>query len=191
MQKDRARQELQAFGSHYDYDVSYLEQILDAAPEAYEGFMALTGLARQRQAAPPEAFYAAKLLGALEEDCGPCVQLVADMAREAGIAPEQIAAVARRDPEAMTPDTLLGFWFAESLLGRSPEADSAREAVRTRWGTAGVIDLTIGTQIGRIFPMVKTGLGFGKTCQRIRLGDELVAPAKAAAGAMIETEAVA
>ena len=189
MQKDRARQELQAFGSHYDYDVSYLEQILDTAPEAYEQFMVLAELARQRQAAPPEAFYAAKLLGALEEDCGPCVQLVVDMAREAGIAPDQIAAVARRDPEAMTPDTLLGFWFAESLLGRSPEANTAREAVRTRWGTAGVIDLTLGLQIGRIFPLVKTGLGFGKTCQQIRLGDELVAPARA--GAVIEAEAVA
>ncbi len=191
MQNDRARSELRAFGAHYDYDVTYLEQILDTAPEAYERFTVLTELARHRQAAPPEAFYAAKLLGALEEDCGPCVQLVVDMAGEAGIAPEQIAAVATREPEAMTPDTLLGFWFAESLLGRSPEVDTAREAVRSRWGTAGVIDLTLGLQIGRIFHMVKTGLGFGKTCQQIRLGDEVVAPATAAAGTVIEAEAVA
>ena len=191
MQKDRARSELQAFSAHYDYDVSYLEQILETAPEAYEGFMALTELARQRQAVPPQAFYAAKLLGALEEDCGPCIQLVVDMAREAGIAPAQIASVVTRDPEAMTPDTLLGFWFAESLLGRSPEADSAREAVRSRWGTAGVIDLTLGLQIGRIFPMVKTGLGFGKTCQRIKLGDEVVVPARATVGTVVEAEAVA
>lgn len=64
---------------------------------------------------------------------------------------------------------------------RAPEEDDAREVVRGQWGEAAVIDLTLATQIGRIFPMVKAGLGFSKTCRRVHVGDRRVDVVKAAA----------
>lgn len=181
MRKFLARRALRAFSAHYGYDVGYMEQMLEISPSAFYRFAVLTKLAQQRQVAPLEAFYAAKLVGALAEDCGPCVQLVVDMAREAGLATAEIEAVLTRDEEVMSPETRLGFHFADKLLRRSLEADAAREAVRAQWGTAGVIDLTLALQIGRVFPMVKTGLGFGKTCQRVQLGGQVVEVAREAA----------
>ena len=57
-----------------------------------------------REVVPVEASFAAKITGALAEDCGPCTQLVVDMALEAGMAKDQIEAVLRRDPRAMNDD---------------------------------------------------------------------------------------
>lgn len=162
---------LNEFEAHYDYDVSYMRYMLTHAPAAYGKFATLTEASAHREAAPVEAAFAAKLVGAVAEDCGPCVQLVADMAREAGVAPEQVEAVLTRDPARMSDNTALGFRFADAVVRAAPHEDEAREAVLAQWGEAGLIDLVLGLQLGRMYPMVKKGLGFGKTCKRIQVGN--------------------
>ncbi|MDJ0949476.1 MAG: hypothetical protein QNJ94_11195 [Alphaproteobacteria bacterium] len=181
MRKSFAKRQLKAFSDRYDYDVTYMEHMLDVSPDAFFKFAGLTELAQHREAAPTEAFYAAKLVGALAEDCGPCVQLVVDMAREAGLSPGSIEGVLTRNFAKMDVDTALGFRFAEALVGRTPDLDDARDVVRAQWGEAAVIDLTLGTQIGRVFPMVKAGLGFAKSCQRVQIDDHPVDVVKEAA----------
>ena len=161
---------LNDFEAHYDYDVAYMRYMLAHAPAAYDTFAKLTDASAHREAAPLDVAFAAKLVGAVAEDCGPCVQLVADMAREAGVAPGQIEAVLTRDPAPMSDETALGFRFADAVVRAAPHEDEAREAVLAQWGEAGLIDLVLGLQLGRMYPMVKKGLGFGKTCKRIQVG---------------------
>ena len=181
MREPDARRELKAFADHYDYNVSYMANMLDISPDAYFKFSAITALAQHREAAPADAAFAAKLTGAVAEDCGPCVQLVVRMAQEAGMDDAQIEAVLTRDPSAMNQDATLGFRFADALVRRQPYLDGIRDEVEARWGEAAVIDLTFAVQIGRVFPMVKAGLGFAKTCERVRIGDHAVAVRKEAA----------
>ena len=184
MRKLMARRGLKAFSIRYGYDASYMSHMLNVSPSAFMKFAAMMKLAQHNEAAPKEAMSAAKLVGALAEDCGPCVQLAVDMAREAGVPPGSLEAVLTRDRAAMDADTLLGFLFADTLVRRAPEEDAARDAVRAEWGEAAVIDLTLAVQIGRVFPMVKAGLGYAKACQRIQVGDQpvdVVKPVKEAA----------
>jgi hypothetical protein len=75
--------------------------------------------------------------------------------------------VLRRDVGAMNDNVTLGFRFADAILHRRPGEDEVREAVRAEWGDKGVIDLTLALQVGRIFPMVKAGLGYAKECRRV------------------------
>lgn len=172
---------INAFAARYDYDASYMKHMLIVSPSAFFKFAALTELAQHREAAPEEALYAAKLVGALAEDCGSCMQLVVNMAREAHVSSACIEAVLTRDRAAMTADTTLGFEFADALVRRAVNEDQARAAVREKWGEAGVIDLTLATQVGRVYPMIKAGLGFAKSCQRVKIGDHPVDVVKAAA----------
>ena len=89
------------------------------------------------------------------------------MALEAGMPRDQIEAVLRRDPRAMNEATTLGFRFAEAVVRKAPEDDEFRDAVRAQWGQKGVIDLTMALQLGRMFPMLKVGLGYAKECRRV------------------------
>ncbi len=158
---------IKTFAAYYDYDVSYMEQMLSVSPSAYEKFAAITALSQHCEAAPVSADYAAKLVGVLTEDCGPCVQLVVRMARDAGMAADQIAAVLTADESSMSKETGLGYRFATAVVARSDERDLARAAVVDAWGEKAVIDLTFAVQVVRVFPMVKAGLGYDKTCQRV------------------------
>ena len=181
MTTQTTEQALEAFSTHYHYDVSYMRHMLALSLDAFEKFAALTALSEHCEAAPLEASCAAKLLGALAEDCGPYLQLMVKMAREAGMPADQVAAVLTAAEEAMTPEPTLGYRFADAVVRRSAAMDPAREVVVDAWGEAAVLDLTLGLQIGRIFPVVKVGLGFAKTCQRVEADSQPVTVVRRAA----------
>jgi len=103
-----ARRMLRATRKRYGYDTSYLEMMLEQSPSAFFKFAHLMKAAGHREVVAVDACFAAKLVGALAEDCGPCTQLCVDMALAAGMAKDQIAAVLRRDARAMNSDTGLG-----------------------------------------------------------------------------------
>ena len=162
-----ARRILRATRKRYGYDTSYLEMMLEQSPKAFFKFAHLMKAAGHREVVAVDASFAAKLVGAMAEDCGPCTQLCVDMALEAGMAKGQIEAVLRRDAGAMNADTGLGFRFADAVVRRSADDEQYRDAVRARWGDKGVIDLTLALQMGRMFPMVKAGLGYARECRRV------------------------
>ena len=178
---DRAPQ-LRAFAKRYGYDVSYLEMMLNDSPAAFFKFAPLMKAAAHREAVPIDASFAAKIVGALAEDCGPCTQLVVDMALEAGMAKDQIEAVLRRDPRAMNDTTTS--WLQVCRRRGAPvrrRRGEFRDAVRAQWGQKGVIDLTLALQMGRMFPMVKAGLGYAKECRRVTVDGHNVDVVKQAA----------
>jgi len=179
MRKWIARNMIDGFGAKYDYDVSYMRHLLDASPTGFFKFLAVTKLSRHAEAAPKEAAFAARLVGVMTEDCGPCVQIVTDMAREAGVADSDIVAVLRRDISAMSEAAAIGFLFADRVARRE-DAETIREEIRAKWGDKGVVDLTFALQASRLHPMVKTGFGYAKECVRVKIGDKAVAVAKAA-----------
>lgn len=181
MRKFLARRMLRAFAKRYNYDLSYAELVLSQSPAAFFKFAPLMKAAEHREVIPLQTAFAAKITGALAEDCGPCTQLTVDMALEAGVPEDQIQAVLRRDTRAMTPDTLLGFQFADAVIRRSTEDEVYREAVRARWGDKGVIDLAMALQLGRMFPMLKLALGFAKECRRVSVAGHQVDVLKQAA----------
>jgi hypothetical protein len=176
-----ARRILRKYGKRYGYDVSYLEMMLNESPAAFFKFAPIMKASAHREVVPIEASFAAKIVGALAEDCGRCTQLVVDMALEAGMARDQIEAVLRRNPRAMNDATTLGFRFADAVVRRSADDDEFRDAVRAQWGEKGVIDLTLALQLGRMFPMVKAGLGYARECRRVTVDGHNVDVVKQAA----------
>jgi alkylhydroperoxidase family enzyme len=176
-----ARRLLRRYSKHYSYDTSYLEMLLDESPAAFFKFAPLMKASRHREVIPIEASFAAGITGAKAEDCGPCAQLVVDMALEAGVPKDQIEAVVRRDVRAMSDDVVLAFRFADAIARRSADEDEHRDAIRAHWGQKGVIDLTFALQMGRMFPMMKAALGYAKECRRISVDGKQIDVVKQAA----------
>jgi hypothetical protein len=81
----------------------------------------------------------------------------------------------------MSDTTRLAFRFADAVVRRVTEEDEFRDAVRAQWGQKGVIDLTLALQMGRMFPMIKAGLGFARECRRVTVDGHEVDVVKQAA----------
>jgi hypothetical protein len=163
------KRRLAAFERAYDYDTSYTRDILDASLTAFWRFLPIEKMARFRKDVPLDAWYAAKIAAALSEDCGPCTQLVVDMAEKAGVAPGVLRGILAGDEAAMGPDATLGLRFARAVLAHDPEADVLREELLKRWGKRGLVSLALTMAASRVFPSVKYALGHGKACVRVRV----------------------
>src|SRR5215208_5528317 len=101
------RRAIAKFERDWNYDASYMRDMIDASPRAAWLFARVTALGQFRRDLPIEAWYAAGITAVRHEDCGPCTQLGVSMAERAGVAPGVLRAVLGDDPDAMPPDVAL------------------------------------------------------------------------------------
>lgn len=151
----------------WGYDASYLKAVLKVSPASALKF-ALGAQAADPKAAPPEAIAAAKLAATLAEDCGPCTQIVVDMALAEKVDPAILRAVLIGDEAAMGQGAALAWRFARASLARDLEsADAARDEVVARWGEAGLVALSLSIVTARMYPTLKYALGYGRACSKV------------------------
>jgi len=166
------RRKIAAFERAWNYDSTYMREVLDADPRALMVFAKVMGLTQYHKDVPLGAYYAVKIVGTMAEDCGPCTQLVIDMAERAGVDAAALRALVGRDRSTLPEDMGLAAGFAEASLRHAPEADALRDEVVRRWGKRGLISLGFALTAARIFPTLKYALGHGRACQRVTVGGE-------------------
>jgi len=175
------RNRLAAFERKYDYDITYVREILATDRRAFFAFARLSGLGAYRRDVPRDAYWAAKLVGTVAEDCGPCTQLTVAMALDAGATPRVLASVLGGQDAALPDDVQLAVQFARATLAHAAEADALREEIVRRWGPRAVIALAFGIAAARMFPTIKYALGHGTACRRVTVAGEPVAVVRGAA----------
>ena len=159
-----------AFERQWNYDASYLREIIDASPHAAWRFMNATRLGNYRRDVPVEALVAASITAVRAEDCGPCTQLGTAMAERQGVRPEILRAILKDDVAAMPDDVALAWRFTKAVLAHDPAADDYRAVVLERWGSRAVVSLAFAITTARIYPTVKYAMGHGKACTRVVVG---------------------
>ena len=85
-----------------------------------------------------------------------------------------IRAILNDDTHAMPEDVLLAYRFANAVLRHDPDADALREQVVAKWGKKGLISLGFALTMARFFPTLKYALGHGRSCVRVKVGNEEV-----------------
>ena len=161
------RKAIGKFERTWQYDASYMRDIIDVSPRAAWLFARATMIGRFRRGVPLAAWSAAGITAVRLEDCGPCTQLAVAMAERGGVDPAVLRAVVSDDASAMTPDVALAWNFARATLAHDPAADQYRDAIVSRWGRPALVSLTYAILAARMYPTVKYALGHGKTCSRV------------------------
>jgi hypothetical protein len=166
------RRQIAAFERQWNYDASYMRELIDIDPRALTLFGKVQGLSRYRKDIPAAPHYAAALTAAMTEDCGPCTQLGLDMAQREGVDPAILRAIVARDVASMPYEVALAVRFAQASLRHAPEADDLREEVERLWGKRGLLSLSFAIVATRMYPTLKYALGHGKACTRLTIGGE-------------------
>ena len=166
------RRQIAAFERTWNYDASYVHELIAADPRAFMALGKVMGLGRYRKDIPSAAFHAAGIIAVMAEDCGPCTQLAITMAEREGIDPAILRAVVARDFAAMPYDVALAARFAQKTIAHAPEADDLREEVVRRWGKRALISLAFAIMAARLYPTLKYAMGHGHACTRLTIGGE-------------------
>ena len=158
------------FEREWNYDASYMRDMIDASPRAAWLFSRVIALGQFRRDLPIEAWCAAGITAVRHEDCGPCSQLAAAIGERDGVRPSVLRAVVAGKPDAMPPDVALVWKFTRATLAHDAAAAEYREAIVRRWGHRALVSLAFAITAARIYPTVKYALGHGKACTRVVVG---------------------
>jgi hypothetical protein len=166
------------FAKRFDYDMGYAHAMLDTSQRAFIHYTLMGQAAAYRSGVPRDVWYAVKIVAARAEDCGPCLQLVMNMAEQEGVPTAVRRAVWQRQESEMSDDVRLAFRYAEAAIGHAPDIGVWCEAVERRWGAQGLTTLALSMTASRMFPMLKYALGHGQACRAVRIeGQTLSNPA--------------
>ncbi len=161
-----SRQNLREFGAHYDYDVSYLLELLNASEAAFRAFEAAMGMSRVQHDAPTDLLMIAKLAAMNAQDCGPCTLLSVKMAREAGVE-ERIIRAALKGGEGLSDLQRDVREYAVGVgLNQELPADLLPR-LREQLGDAVLAELAVSIVGTRIYPTLKRALGHSESCALI------------------------
>ncbi len=161
-----SRETIRQFGRHYDYDTSYLEELMDASVAAFQAFEAAMPMARVRKAAPVDLVMIAKLAAMRAQDCGPCTLLSVKMARDAGVAEEVIRAVLRGGAE-LNPGQRDVHDYARALALNEDMDAGLLPRLMQRCGRETVAELAVNIIATKLYPTLKRALGHAQSCSLI------------------------
>jgi hypothetical protein len=172
---------LDGFERSWRYDASYMRLVLKVSPASLIKFM-LGTRAPDVRAAPAAALVAAGIVGTLAEDCGPCTQIAADIATANGVPSDTVRAIVAGDEAAMGEAAALAWRFARASLARDMQTcDPLRDEIVRRWGEKALVAISLSLMTARMYPTLKYALGYGKTCSKVMVAGEDVAPRALAA----------
>jgi len=114
--------------------------------------------------APPEAYYVARIRGAMAADCGTCVETEFNLADQAGVDGKLIAAALRGDLEALGPQLGAVSQLTEAVVANRIDDPDARDAVVAAYGEAGLIEISYAMNGAALLPGIKRAMGYAVAC---------------------------
>ena len=149
--------------------VEYLRHLLRTSLPAFFKFALFTPLAQHRRKLPPAPYRVARIVATRDEDCGTCVQIEVNLARQEGVPAAVIRAVLNHRPDDLPPALADVYRFARSVVEASGGDEELRERVRARYGEEGLVELALGIAAARVFPVVKRALGYATSCALVEV----------------------
>ncbi len=162
------RRKLNAEEKRLGASMDYLRHVVDVSPTAFLRFAAIMPFADSRKTLPADAWFVAQLVALQQEDCGPCVQIGVNLAKDSGVASNVVQAVLDSDREKLSADLVTVFDFTKSVLATEDD-DSLRQSLRERYGERGLVELAYAIAGSRIPPTVKRVLGYATSCSTVRV----------------------
>ncbi len=148
--------------------VDYLHHVADVSPGAFLRFCSILPFANSRKVLPKDPWFVAQIVALQEADCGPCLQITVNLARQNGVEPALVRAVLNGNcQERMSPEMVDVFRFTKAVISSTGDQDSLRETMRKRYGNRGLIELAYAITSSRIPPMIKRCLGFAQSCSAV------------------------
>jgi hypothetical protein len=148
-------------------DLSYAREMSRVAPAAFWKLF-LSPMMHHRGDVPKDLLHLAKLGAVQVEDCGPCVQTGVNLMKQDGVPTELIRAAL--DGGAELPQLQCdAYFFGRGVAGDGFIDDELRERLIEAVGKRGLIELTLAAASVRIFPALKRGLGYARSCTNVEL----------------------
>lgn len=166
MNRDEVKKQIDEFEAHYQYDSTYMRDLLEYSPEGLAKFNQFLPLARHRELLAPEEYWVAKLAAVQVEDCGHCLQLNVRMALEAGV-PKHIIEAAIKGGELLPDDLKDVYAFAKSVADHDAVDPDLLGRIESRYNKGQLLEFGLNIAAAKVFPTIKRAAGYITSCHLV------------------------
>ncbi len=160
---------LEGFQNHYNYDTTYMKEMLKANPKAFETFQNFLPMASYKEKASVELIFIAKLTSMKNEDCGKCLQLNVDMALEAGVDKEIVKEVVFNEGQNL-PEQLKEIYDFSLAVSKKEEVPSfLYDKISEKYSKDILTEIALAIASTKVFPTIKRVLNDFHSCSVIQL----------------------
>jgi alkylhydroperoxidase family enzyme len=161
--------QLRAAERRFGASMDYMRHVAEREMGLFLKISLLQPATWHRRALPADAFHAARLAATSHADCGECVQVEVSAARQAGVPPEILRAVLEGRTEELPEGVAAAVAFARTVAAGQDPDNEVRGRLAGLYGEEGVIELAAAVATAQFYPTLKRGLGFAKSCSRVRI----------------------
>lgn len=169
LDKQKSLEMIDGFQNHYNYDTSYMKDMLNTAPEAYETFEAFLPMANFVKKTPLDVLYVAKVTAMKNEDCAACVQLIVDMALEAGVSQDLVKEIIFNEGRNLPTALKDVYDFTLSVAKNTVMPDGLYAKMLNTYGREIMIELALVIAGAKVFPAIKRTLNNAQSCSLIEI----------------------
>jgi alkylhydroperoxidase family enzyme len=148
--------------------LDYLREIAASAPAAFRLLGRVSQLGRSLKPVDRHATHLAALGAAMHDDCGTCVQIHINLARQDGVPGDVLRRAVMGEAGTLPARLATSFRFGEAVAANDPEMHELREKLEADLGKRAVIEMAIGIAFARFYPTIKRALGYAKSCAVLR-----------------------
>lgn len=145
-------------------DLDYARKIAQTDTGLMMRYGKIFGFLDPNRNVPADAYHVARLRGAVNADCGTCVEAEINLARAAGLSHNCITAVLQSQYSVLSDDLQAVATLADAVTGSRVDDPVARERVAQAYGEAGLIELSFAMNGAALLPGIKRAMGYATTC---------------------------
>jgi len=168
MSEQDYRSEIDEFETRYQYNCTYLRELLTFSPDGYAKFAAFQPLASHREKLEPETYWIAKLAAMQVEDCGECLQLNVRFALEHNVSQEIIEAVLQGG-SGLSDELRDLYDFAVQVASSSEIETALTQRIQSRFDRGALLELGVCIATAKVFPTIKRAAGYANSCRLIEI----------------------
>jgi len=169
LDENKSLEMLEGFQSHYNYDTTYMKDMLKFAPSAYEKFEAFLPMASHVNETPKDVIYVSKIASMQNEDCSACLQLNVDMAIEAGVSKEVISEVVFNEGKNLSQDLKDVYDFTIAVARNIQVSDELYAKMNASYSKEIMMEIALGIASTKVFPAIKRVLKDDVSCSLIQV----------------------
>lgn len=163
MSSSEAMKQIDDFEECYNYDSTYMRELLHTSPEGFAKFNDFLPLSFHREKLSIEDYWTAKITAMQVEDCGECLQLTIRMALEKGV-PKQLIKMIINNSETLSDNLHDLYCYAKAVASHSQLDTSLMTRIKSRYDKAMLLEFGLCIATAKVFPTIKRALAYTKSC---------------------------
>ena len=167
--KEKSLAMIESFKTHYNYNTSYMEEILNVSEKSYEVFENFLPMASFVNKAPVDAINVARITAIINEDCGTCAQLYIDLAVDAGLDKGIVKEIVYNQGKNLSGELKTLYDFTLAVSNNETINTDLYDKVNKLYSREVLAEISLTIAATKVFPTIKRVLNYVESCSVIQI----------------------